>query len=448
VLQSNQTQQTLLRRPEGDQDNRPPQRRRTARLRQILRALNSRNYRLFFTGQGISLLGSTLQQIALGWYIYRLTGSQILLGTIGFLNQIPGLLISPIAGVLSDRLNGRRALMAIQSGLMIQSFLVAIAVATGHGTVSVLLSLSLLQGILNAFDLPFRQSVIPALVERQNELPSAIALNSAMFNVARILGPSIGGILVASVGEQSCFFINSATYLAVLGALMAIRLPPRAQRLSHRMMVDIADGFRYLRRHRPIRDLLVMLAAESFLGLSYIALFPVLARDTLHGDPHTLGFLMGAAGVGSLSAAIRLASRRNLRGLLGNIAFCVALSATALVLFAFVHSLLPMMFLIAIAGFGFISVSGASNTILHTLVDDHMRGRVMSFYTLAFVGFTPFGNLTMGWLAHQWGITRAISLFGSLLLVCAMIFWARLKSLRAAVRPIYVDLGIIPWQNE
>jgi MFS family permease len=411
--------------------------------------LSSRNYRLFFTGQGISLLGTTLQQIALGWYVYRLTGSQVLLGTIGFLNQIPGLVISPVAGVLSDRMNGRRALLVIQSALMVQSLLVASAVVTGHGTVAVLLGLSLLQGILNAFDLPFRQSVIPSLVEKASELPSAIALNSALFNVARILGPSIGGILVASVGEQACFFANGASYLAVLAALVAMRLPPRVRRFANRrMIVDIGDGFRYVRHHRPIRDLLVMLAAESFLGLSYIVLFPVLAHDSLHGDPHTLGFLMGAAGVGSLTAAIRLASRRNLRGLLGNIAFCVALSSTALVLFAFVHSLLPMMILIATAGFGFISVSGATNTIIHTLVDDPMRGRVMSFYTLAFVGFTPCGNLAMGWLAQHCGITRAISFFGSLLLLCALIFWARLKSLRAAVRPIYVDLGIIPWQNE
>jgi MFS family permease len=391
----------------------------------------------------------TMQQIALGWYVYRLTGSQVMLGTIGFLNQIPGLVFSPIAGALSDRVDGRRALLAIQSGLMVQAFLLAFAVITGYGTIPVLLGLSLLQGVLNAFDLPFRQSVVPTLVDKHRDLPSAIALNSAMFNVARILGPSIGGILVATIGEQMCFFVNGASYLAVLGALAAVHLRPRVLNLpTGRMATDIFRGLSYVRHHRPIRDLLFLLAAESFLGLSYMVLFPVLARDALHGDPHTLGFLMGAAGFGSLAAAIRLALRRNLRGLLGSMAFCVALSATALLLFTFVHSLFPMLVLVAIAGFGFISVSGAANTIIHTLVHDPMRGRVMSCYTLAFVGFTPFGNLALAWLSHRWGITHAISIFGSLLLVCALIFWARLKSLRAATRPIYVDLGIIPWQNE
>jgi MFS family permease len=449
VLPSKRPDRTLAHRQNPSQTEVSSHRSGLDRLRRPLRALRSRNYRLFFAGQGVSLLGATIQQIALGWYVYRLTGSQVLLGTIGFLNQIPGFLLAPLAGVLSDRVDGRRALLAIQGGLMVQSILMAIAVVTGHGTVPILLGLSLLQGALNAFDLPFRQSVVPRLVDNHKELPSAIALNSALFNVARILGPSMGGILVVSVGEQACFFANGASYLAVLAALCAVKLRPRIRRPPRaRILTDIVEGLRYVRHHRPIRDLLVLLAAESFLGLSYIVLFPVLARDALHGDPHTLGFLTGAAGLGSLTAAIRLASRRNLRGLMGSIAFCVALSSGALVLFAFVHSLLPMMALIATAGFGFISVSGAANTIIHTLVDDEMRGRVMSCYTLAFVGFTPFGNLSLGWLAHRWGITQAISFFGLLLLLCGLVFWARLKSLRAATRPIYVDLGILPWQNE
>jgi len=448
VLSSEQSEEAFSPE-EKPEPSRTPSRRGLARLRRPLRALRSRNYRLFFSGQGISLLGATIQQIALGWYVYRLTGSQVLLGTIGFLNQIPGFVLAPVAGVLSDRVDGRRAMLAIQCGLMVQSLLMAIAVVSGHGTIPILLSLSLLQGALNAFDLPFRQSVVPRLVDDPSELPSAIALNSALFNVARILGPSIGGILVVWVGEQACFFANGASYLAVLAALCVVRLRPRVQRSTHaRIVLDIVEGLRYVRNHRPIRDLLVLLAAESFLGLSYVVLFPVLARDALHGDPHTLGFLTGAAGLGSLAAAIRLASRRNLRGLMGDISFCVLLSSAALVLFTFVHSLIPMMVLIATAGFGFISVSGAANTIIHTLVDDHMRCRVMSCYTLAFVGFTPFGNLSLGWLAHRWGITHAVSFFGLLLLLCGLLFWARLKNLRAAARPIYVDLGIIPWQNE
>ena len=419
----------------------------TSRWRQALRALNSRNYRLFFTGQGISLLGTTLQQIALGWYVYRLTGSQVLLGTIGFLNQVPGLVISPIAGVLSDRLDCRRALLLVQSGLMLQSLLLATAIVSGHGTVPVLLTLSALQGTINAFDLPFRQTVIPNLVESPSELPSAIALNSALFNVARILGPSIGGVLVASFGEQACFFANSTSYLAVLGALLSMTPFHVRHVRSGRMAVDIFEGVRYVCHHRPIRNLLLILSAEGFLGLSYVQLFPVLARDALHGNPHTLGFLMGAAGVGSLTAALRLATRRNLRGLFGSVSHCLLLSSSALVLFAFAHTLPVMMLLIATAGFGFISVSGACNTLLHTLVEDRLRGRVLSFYSLAFVGTTPFGNLALGFLAHFFGITHAIAFFGALLFGCALVFRLRLKSLRASVRPIYVDLGLIPWEE-
>ena len=420
-----------------------------AHLRQVLRALSSRNYRLFFAGQGISLLGTTLQQVALGWYVYRLTGSQVLLGTIGFLNQIPGLFLSPIAGALSDRVDGRRALMSVQGGLMLQAILVAAFIITGHASVPMLLCLAGFQGFLNAFDLPFRQTVVPNLVENRQQLPSAIALNSALFNVARILGPSLGGILVATVGEQVCFLANGATYLAVLAALLAIRMPTMAIVPSRpRIVVDIAEGLGYIRHHRPIRDLLLLLAANNFLGLSYVVLFPVIARDALHGDPHTLGFLMGAAGVGSLAAALRLASRRSLRGLFKSISFCAMLSAAALATFAAVRTLPATLLLVAVAGFGFISVSGATNTILQTLVGDEMRGRVMSLYTVAFVGSTPFGNLFLGWLAHRWCVRSAISFSGGLLLLVTAVFAARLNSLRAAVRPIYIDLGIMPWHED
>jgi len=367
----------------------------------------------------------------------------------GFLNQIPGLFFSPVAGALSDRIDGRRALMTVQSGLMVQSVLVAVFIIIGRASIPVLLSLAAFQGLLNAFDLPFRQTVVTKLVEDRAQLPSAIALNSALFNVARILGPSLGGILVATVGEQFCFLANGATYLAVLAALLAIRMPPMSAIPARpRMVVDIAQGLRYVSRHRPIRDLLALLAASNFLGLSYVVLFPVIARDALHGDPHTLGFIMGAAGVGSLAAALRLASRRSLRGLFKSISFCTMLSAAALTTFAAIHTLPGTLVLVALAGFGFISTSGATNTILQTLVGDELRGRVMSFYTLAFVGFTPFGNLLLGWLAHRWGVRAAISFSGGLLLLVTIVFAARLDGLRAAVRPIYIDMGIMPWRED
>jgi MFS family permease len=242
------------------------------------------------------------------------------------------------------------------------------------------------------------------------------------------------------VGEQFCFLANGATYLAVLAALLAIRMPPMSAIPARpRMVVDIAQGLRYVSRHRPIRDLLALLAASNFLGLSYVVLFPVIARDALHGDPHTLGFIMGAAGVGSL---------RSLRGLFKSISFCTMLSAAALTTFAAIHTLPGTLVLVALAGFGFISTSGATNTILQTLVGDELRGRVMSFYTLAFVGFTPFGNLLLGWLAHRWGVRAAISFSGGLLLLVTIVFAARLDGLRAAVRPIYIDMGIMPWRED
>jgi MFS family permease len=332
---------------------------------------------------------------------------------------------------------------------MVQSLLVALAVATGLASVPVLLGLAALQGTLNAFDLPFRQTLVPRLVNDHSQLPSAIALNSAVFNVARILGPSIGGILVVCLGEQTCFFANAATYWAVLAALAAMHIPVRPlPKESRRVMGDMAEGFRFVRHHRPIRELLLMLAAINFLGFSYVVLFPVIARDALHGDPHTLGLLMTSAGAGSLLAALRLASRRSLRGLFKSISACALLSSTALTAFVLARSLPATMLLIALAGFGFVSVSGATNTILQSLVDDRMRGRVMSLYTVAFLGFTPLGNLALGFVAHGWGVREAISCSGAVLLIVALVFAVRLNSLRAAVRPIYLDLGIMPWPDD
>jgi MFS family permease len=418
-------------------------------MKRIFRALESRDYRLFFTGQGISILGTTLQQIALGWYVYRITGSEILLGTIGFLNQIPGLVISPFAGTLSDRIDGRFALIAVQSGLMLQAILLALFVSLGIGNVPVLLALAALQGVVNAFDIPLRLSVVPRLASDPALLPSAIALNSAVFNVARIAGPAVGGFMVAALGEESCFWANAASYLAVLWALLAMHgnYRPRPDPERAGVVKEMALGWQYVRSHRPVRDLLLILSCQGLLGMAYMVHFPVLARDVLHGGPHTLGILMGSAGVGSLAAAMRLASRRNLRGLLGNIALNALVSAVALMLFLFVHTLPAAVLLAATAGFGFIAVSSACNTFLNTVVEPRMRGRVMSFYSLSFVATTPIGNLAMGWLAHRIGITAAIASFGAALFLCALVFLLRLEGLRRTVRPIYADLGLIPWQE-
>lgn len=399
----------------------------------IFRALRVRNYALFFAGQGISLVGTFLQQVALGWYVYHLTGSKILLGTLAFASQIPSLFCTPLAGALADRFDRKKALVLIQTASGIQALVLAVLVRSGHAPTWSLVALSAALGTLNAFDIPFRQSFISQMVGDKALLPNALALNSALFNAARLVGPSVGGILVATWGVEPCFFLNAGSFVAVVAALLAIRPFPVQRDPRKRLGNEIVDGIRYVRSHRPIRDLLLLVSLVGLLGLAYTVIMPAFAKDVLHGDARTLGFLMAGGGAGALLAALHLASRRNVAGLLPRISLAAPLAGIGVISLSRVDQLLPAMALIAVSGFGFVTTAGGCNALIQSLVEDKFRGRVMSLYTLAFLGTSTVGSLAMGWLADAFGFQAAVEWSGGLFLAGSLVFAARRKGLARGI---------------
>jgi MFS family permease len=415
-------------------------------LRFTLRALRHRNYRLFFTGQLVSLVGSWMTSVAMSWLVYRLTHSPLLLGAVGFAGQLPAFLVGPIAGVLVDRFDKRRVLVVTQALAMAQSGALAVLALGGWITVRQVLALALVQGVINAFDVPGRQAFLVEMIEERADLPNAIALNSSMFNAARLVGPSIGGVVIAAVGEGWCFAIDTVSYIGVIVALLLMRVAarPASARGDTRVLAQLRGGFRYVAASPPIRALLLLVAAVSLMGMPYAVLLPVFASTVLHGGAHTLGFLMAATGLGALLGALYLASRRSVLGLGAVLPRAVTLFAAGVVTFAFSRwEPLSLAALVA-AGFGFMVQMAASNTLLQTLVDDDKRGRVMSFYAMAFMGSAPFGSLLAGALAQRLGAPTTLALCGAGLLVAAAGFWRALPRLREAVRPIYVARGILP----
>ena len=414
------------------------------RTRSLLRALRSRNYRLFVAGQGISLIGTWMQQVAMSWLVYRLTGSAMLLGIVGFTSQIPSFLLAPVAGVLADRWEKRRLLLATQSLALTQAGLLAIIVLSGVVQVWHIILLSLFLGIVNAFDIPIRQSFVVQMVDSREDLSNAIALNSSMVNGARLIGPTIAGLLVASVGEGVCFAINSASYLAVIAALAAMRvtpLPPRLQR--HNVLHELREGVRYAFDSKPIRSILLLLALVSLMGMPYSVLIPVFASKVLHGNSHTYGFLMTAAGSGALAGAFYLASRRSVLGLGMVIVRATILFGIGICVFAISTNFALSMVSLVVAGFGAMNLVASSNTIIQTIVDEDKRGRVMSFFTMAFIGMTPFGSLLAGTLAGSIGAKQTVLSGGLCCLAGGLIFFRQLPLLRKIIRPIYIDREII-----
>ncbi|KAA0895177.1 MFS transporter [Oryzomonas rubra] len=410
----------------------------------LLRALRSRNYQLFVAGQGISLVGTWMQQVAMSWLVYRLTGSAFLLGVIGFTSQIPTLLIAPVAGVLADRWDRRRLLMINQTFAMFQAAFLATAVLAGFAQIWLIVLLSLLLGTITAFEIPIRQSFVVELVEHREDLGNAIALNSSMVNGARLIGPSVAGILVASAGEGVCFIINGISYLAVIIALAAMRIAPRPPRLRQRQVIqELREGFTYAFGFSPIRSILLLVAFVSLMGMPYIVLIPVFAKEVLHGGAHTFGFLMTAAGCGALIGTLYLASRRNVVGLGRIIVLAVILFAVGIALFA-LSSYLPLsLAALAMAGFGSITLVASCNTILQTILEEDKRGRVMSFFTMAFMGMAPFGSLGAGAMADIVGVRYTLLIGAGFCLVGAGIFARNLPKIREKIRPIYVRMGII-----
>jgi MFS family permease len=414
----------------------------------MVRALRHRNYRLFFGGQSISLIGTWMTRIATSWLVYRLTGSAWLLGLVGFAGQIPSFLLAPFAGVLVDRWNRHRLLVVTQVLAMVQSAALAALALTGVINIRHILALSLFQGLINAFDMPGRQAFVVEMVESRADLANAIALNSSMVNAARLLGPSIAGGVIAAVGEGWCFALDAASYLAVIASLLLMRLVPRAARpeaaARGRVLPELREGLAYVGRSAPIRSILLLLATVSLVGMPYTVLMPIFASQILHGGPHTLGFLMAATGVGALGGAVYLASRETVLGLGRLIALMSALFGAGLIGFAYSRSLWLSLLLLLATGAGFMVQMAASNTILQTLVEDDKRGRLMSFYTMAFMGTAPFGSLFAGAVAHRIGAPATLALGGAGCLLAAAWFARLLPELRQSVRPIYVRMGILP----
>jgi len=412
--------------------------------RLIFRALGHRNYRLFFGGQGISLIGTWMQQTAMGWLVYHRTNSAFLLGLVGFSGQIPALFLMPLAGVLTDRWNRHRILVITQSLAMVQALALAFLDLAGLLTIGSIISLSLFLGMVNAFDMPARQAFVPDLIEKKEDLGNAIALNSFIFNGARLLGPSMAGLLVSLLGEGLCFLLNGISFLAVIAALVAMNIPAvKGKALASPLRAQLKEGFTYALGFPPIRSILLFLSLISLVGMGYVTLMPVFAKDILHGGPDTLGFLMAASGLGALMGAVFLASRKSVRGLGRMIALASFIFGLGILIFSLSRDFLVSFLTLGFAGFGMMVQMASSNTILQTIVDDDKRGRVMSLFTLAFMGMAPLGSLLAGSLAHWMGATFTLLIAGVLCLGASFSFLWRLPRLRAMIRPIYVQKGIL-----
>ncbi len=414
------------------------------RVRLALRALRHRNLRLFFTGQGISLVGTWMQQVAIGWLVYRLTDSALLLGVIGFGGRFPAFLMAPFAGALADRWDRYRMVMAAQVCAMLQAVALAVLVLSGSVEVWHLVALSVVSGLINGVDVPARQSLLVHLVDGTDDLPNAIALNSSMFNAARLVGPALAGVLIGQVGEGFVFALNAVSYIAVLGALAAVRLPRGMGTATGPVLQNIVEGFAYAFGFRPIRDLILLLGLIALVGIPYTILLPIFARDVLGGDAGTLGLLSSSAGLGALAGALFLASRDGVRGLGRVIARSTVLFGVSLAGFALSRDVwLSSVFLVA-SGFGVMLTTASINTVLQTLVDEGMRGRVMSLYTMAFVGMAPLGSLAGGLLAGWMGAPRTVLLGGVGCLLVGAWFTRRVPALRELVVPVERRTEIVP----
>lgn len=412
----------------------------------MLRALKHKNYRLFFSGQSISLIGTWMTRIATSWLVYRLTGSALLLGVVGFAGQIPSFVLAPFAGVLVDRWNRHHLLIATQVLALVQSLALAVLALTGLIRIWHVILLSIFQGLINAFDMPARQAFVVEMVEKREDLANAIALNSSMVNAARLVGPSLGGVIIAVVGEGWCFMLDAISYIAVIASLWAMSITPRMTRKTNdaNILQQLREGWTYAFRFAPIRDVLLLLALVSLVGMPYTVLMPVFANEVLHGGPNTLGLLMAASGVGALVGAMFLAARKSVLGLGKYIPLTAGAFGAGLIAFSFSRMLWLSLLLMVVTGLGFMVQMAASNTVLQTIVEEDKRGRVMSFYTMAFMGTAPFGSLLAGSVAEKIGAPYTL-LCGGVGCVLGALWFARvLPALRRDVRPIYVKIGILP----
>jgi MFS family permease len=417
----------------------------SSRIKIIFRSLQYRNYRLFFGGQSISLIGTWMQRIAMPWLVYHMTGSAFLLGVVSFAGQIPTFILAPVAGVLTDRFSRYRVLLITQVFSLLQAMILAVLALTGIMQIWHLVVLSIVLGCINAFDVPSRHSFVVEMVEKKEDLGNAIALNSMMFNGARLIGPTVAGIMLATTGEGICFLINAVSYVFVIISLLMMKPDKKKiRKKKSNMLTDMKEGFNYTFGFAPIKYLLLLLGLVSLMGSSYQVLIPVFAKEILHGGSDTFGFLMGAAGFGALVGAGYLASRETILKLSRLIPAATALFAIGLIILSFSKLLIFSIILMVFIGLGLMLQTASSNTILQTITDDDKRGRVMSFYTIAIMGTAPFGSLLAGYLAKLIGTPATILISGATCLAGALIFLKKLPELKTIVRPVYVKMGIIP----
>ncbi len=401
----------------------------------MFRALRYRNYRLFFTGQIISLVGTWMQLVAQAWLVYRLTGSSLLLGVVAFASQIPVFVLSPVGGMIADRYRRHRIVIITQSSAMTLALILAGLTLAGRIRVWEILALAAILGVVSAFDVPARQAFVVEMVDPP-DLINAIALNSSMVNSARILGPAIAGILVAAVGEGWCFLANGVSYIAVIACLLSMVLAPHPLRKAASGLESIKEGFRFVGRTGPIRALLLLLGVVSLTGMPYTVLMPIFAGDVLHSGAKGLGWLMGASGVGALAGTLVLAAKRQIRGLGRWVTYAALGFGGSMIIFSFSRSFLLSAALLVPVGFSMMLQMASSNTLIQTMVPDDLRGRVMAFYSMMLLGMAPFGALFAGAVANRLGAPITVAIGGVICLGGAAIFGRRWPGLRAEARQL------------
>jgi MFS family permease len=407
-----------------------------------LRALKHRNFQLFFGGQLISLVGTWMQSVAQSWLVYRLTGSSLLLGSVGFASQFPVMLVSPLGGIVADRYNRQRVVIGTQVASMVLAFILALLTLTNRITIHEIFALAVLLGIVNAFDIPGRQAFLVEMVGKE-DLINAIALNSSMFNGARIVGPAIAGILVAKIGEGWCFFANAVSYVAVIISLFMMAVPRRKHVPTGPALAHVKEGFHFVGRTAPILALLLLLGLVSLVAMPYTVLMPIFADRILHGGARGLGILMGATGVGALVGALTLAARTGLSGLGRWVTFACAGFAVSLIAFGLSRNFWLSAALLVPVGYCMMLQMSASNTLIQSMVPDHLRGRVMSVYSMMFMGMAPFGALFGGALADRLGAPTTVIMGAVACLGGAAIFGLRLPKIRGEARRLIIAQGMV-----
>ena len=408
------------------------------------RALRYRNFQLFFAGQSISVIGTWMTRLATTWLVYHLTHSALLLGIVSFAGQIVSFVLGPFAGVWVERLDRCKLLVWTQAAAAVQSLALAVLTLAHVITLGEIIALMSLQGLINAFDMPARQSFLVQMVEDRNDLSNAIAINSSIANGGRLIGPAIAGMVIAAVGEGWCFAIDGVSYFAVIASLLMMRMKPlEAERSKANMFEQMREGWDYVRTFRPIRSILLLFSFVSLMGYSWSVLLPVFAAQVLHGGAITLGWLTGAAGIGAFVSALSLAVRKSVAGLTSMLQISVAMLGVALILFGLSHTLWLSLVLIALVGFGMLQAASVSNTIIQSLVTEDKRARVMSYYTMAFFGSAPFGSLLAGALADRIGAPHTVFITGAFCVAGSLWFTLELPKIRAVMQPIYEELGVL-----